>query len=173
MPSISEQRLLVFIGLGAVAIAALFAPWAAAVTTTATMQVTANVQATCTVSSGNLAFGSYTGGTATPVDATTTITATCPPGQSYDIGLNAGLGPSATTSTRMMTISGPGTSTLNYGLFTDSTRSTNWDDIGGTNTVAGTGDSTGQAITVYGRIPAGQNVQTGTYEDTITVTMDY
>jgi spore coat protein U-like protein len=161
------------VGLGAVAIIALSAPRAGAVTTTATMQVTANVQATCTVSTGNLAFGNYTGGSASPVDATTTITATCPPGQSYTIGLNAGLGPAATTSTRKMTISGPGTSTLNYGLFTDSTHATNWDDIGGTNTVAGTGNGAGQSITAYGRIPAGQNVQTGLYEDTITVTMDY
>lgn len=169
---VPAQRFLVLVGLGSVAVAALSAPCADAVTATATMQVTANVQATCTVSSGDLAFGSYTGGTATPVDNTATITATCPPGQTYTIGLDAGLGPSATTTTRMMTLSG-GTATLNYGLFSDTTRATNWDDIGGTNTVSGTGDGTGQAITVYGRIPAGQNVQTGLYEDTITVTMDY
>jgi spore coat protein U-like protein len=145
---------------------------AAAVTTTSTMQVTASVQATCTVASTNLAFGSYTGGQATDLDNTSTITATCPPGQGYTIGLNAGNGPSATTSNRMMTLSS-GTATLNYGLFTESQRTTNWDNIGGTTTVAGTGDGTGQAVTVYGRVPAGQNVQTGNYEDTITVTMDY
>lgn len=161
------------VALGAVLIVALLCTWAGAVTTTATMQVTANVQATCTVSTGNLAFGNYTGGSASPVDATATITATCPPGQGYTIGLSAGLGPGATTATRMMTISGPGSATLNYGLFSDTSHSTNWDDIGGTHTVTGTGNSTGQAITVYGRIPAGQNVQTGLYEDTITVTMSY
>ena len=172
MQPISKQHRRVLVGLGAVVLAALSVPWASAVTTTATMQVTANVQATCTVSTGNMAFGNYTGGQATPLDSTATITATCPPGQSYTVGLNAGLGTGATTSTRMMTLSG-GTATLNYGLFTNSTRATNWDDIGGTNTVAGTGDGTGQAITVYGRVAAGQNVPTGLYEDTITVTMDY
>ena len=168
----SRHPLLVQVGLGAVAIAALSGPWAGAATTTATMQVTANVQATCTVTSGNMAFGNYTGGQATPLDSTATITATCPQGQTYTIGLNAGMGQGATTSTRMMTLSG-GSATLNYGLFTNSTRATNWDDIGGTNTVAGTGDGTGQAITCYGRVPAGQNVPTGLYEDTITVTMSY
>jgi spore coat protein U-like protein len=157
--------------LGALLIAALPLSRAAAVTTTSQMQVTANVQATCTVSSGDMAFGAYQGGTATPVDATATITATCPPGQTYTIGLNAGLG-GGTTSTRMMTLSGGG-ATLNYGLFTETSHTTNWDDIGGTTTHSGTGDGSAQAITVYGRIPAGQNVRTGLYEDTITVTMDY
>jgi spore coat protein U-like protein len=170
MPITPGHRLIV--SLGAVLIAALPLSRAAAVITTSTMQVTANVQATCTVGASNLNFGAYTGGQATPLDATSTLTATCPPGQAYTIGLNEGIGPSATTSTRMMTLS-TGTATLNYGLFSNAARATNWDNIGGANTVAGTGDGTGQAITVYGRIPASQNVQTGTYDDTITVTMDY
>lgn len=169
---ITSGHRLLLISLGAVLITVLPLSRAAAVITTSTMQVTANVQATCTVASTDMAFGAYTGGQATNLDATSTITATCPPGQGYTLGLNAGLGSGATTSTRMMTLSS-GTATLNYGLFTDSTRATNWDDIGGTNTVADIGDGTGQAHTVYGRVPALQNVQTGTYQDTITVTMDY
>jgi spore coat protein U-like protein len=145
---------------------------AAAVTTTSTMQVTAQVTATCTVSAADLNFGPYTGGTASNLDATTTITATCPPGQGYTIGLNEGTGTGATVTNRLMTLSSGG-ATLNYGLFSDSARATHWTDIGGANTVPGTGDGAGQPITVYGRVPSGQNVRTGTYQDTITVTMDY
>lgn len=166
-----KQRLLVLAGLGAVAVAALSGPPAGAVTPTATMNVTATVQATCTVSATDMAFGAYTANATVPVDATSTITVTCPVGQTYTVGLNQGVNGSSTTA-RQMVLSG-GTDLLNYGIFTDTGRATNWDDIGGTTTVAGTGDGTGQDITAYGRVPAGQSPATGLYEDTVTVTLSY
>ena len=170
MHAAPRYRLIAF---GTLLIAALPLLPAAAATTTSTIQVTANVQATCGVNAQDLNFGNYVGATGNPLDATTTITATCPPAQGYSIGLNAGTTTGGTVTSRMMKISGPGTATLNYGLYSDSTHSTIWTDIGGANPVAGTGNGNGQAITVYGRIPSGQNVQTGTYADTITVTMNY
>jgi spore coat protein U-like protein len=157
------------VGLGAVLIAALPASWATGQTQqTATMQVTATVNDNCTVSTSDLAFGAYSGA---QLDSTATIIATCTNLTGYSIGLNAGVVGASTTSRQM---SGPGTDRLNYGLYHEAGRTTNWDDIGGANPLSGqVGTGAAQNITVYGRIPAGQFVQAGSYSDTIQVTLQY
>jgi spore coat protein U-like protein len=70
-------------------------------------------------------------------------------------------------------MTGPGAFLLNYGLFTDATRTTNWGETVGTDTVSGTGTGATQIVTVYGRIPATQNVGIGGYVDTITATVTF
>lgn len=138
---------------------------------TTTFNVTATVAATCTVAATNMGFGTVNVLSGSNVDTTSTITVTCTNGTTYSIGLNPGTGSGATVSDRKMTSGGD---TLNYGLFTDSNRSTNWDDIGGTNVGSGTGSGSGQAHTVYGRVPLGQTtVPPGSYSDTITVTVEF
>ncbi len=132
-----------------------------------TFQVNAEVVASCTVTATNLSFGSYT---LSQLDATSTITTTCTSGADVKIGLNAGTGSSATVKARKMTSSG---NTLEYGLYQDSGRSTNWGNTPGTDTkdIKGTGEA--QVFTVYGRIPANQSSPIGTYTDTITVTVNF
>jgi spore coat protein U-like protein len=67
-----------------------------------------------------------------------------------------------------------GVNTVNYTMYTDAARNTVWGD--GTagsavNSLTGTGGA--QAIPVYGRIPSGQAPATGTYNDTILVTLTF
>ena len=140
---------------------------AAAATATNTFTVTATVSATCAVTPTGLAFGTYA---TAQVDATSSITVTCTSTTPYNVGLDAGTGASATVLARKMTGTG---ATLNYTLYSDSGRTTNWGNTAGTDTVAGTGAGTAQTLTVYGRIPAGQYVVPGNFTDTITATVYY
>lgn len=97
---------------------------------------------------------------------TGTVEVSCGASASYTISLSAGFG---TFASRVMT---GGASQLDYNLFTDSQRVTVWGDgTAGSTTVSATG--TGASYTVYGLIPARQNVPAGSYSDTITVTVTY
>lgn len=141
---------------------------ATAATATATMGVSATVQATCLVSTTALAFGTYTGAT---LNSTSQVSVTCTNSTTYNVGLNSGLASGATVTTRKMT--GPSSALLAYSLFSDSARSVNWGQTVGTDTVSGTGNGSAQAITVYGALPAAQYVTPGAYTDTITATITY
>lgn len=139
-----------------------------AATATATMGVTSTVQATCLISATPLAFGTYTGA---QVDSTGTVSVTCTNTTPYNVGLNVGLATGATVTTRKMT--GPSGALLNYALYSDTGRTTNWGNTVSTDTVAGTGNAASQALTVYGRETAAQYVTPGAYTDTITATITY
>ncbi len=136
--------------------------------TTFTFGVVAVVQAACTISATPLAFGNYM---AVQKDTTGTLTVTCTNTTPYNVGLSVGLAPGATVRTRAMT--GPGAETLNYAIFRDSTRSINWGNTVGTDTLVGQGTGSTQSLSVYGRIPAGQNRRPGSYADTVIATIAY
>ena len=136
--------------------------------TTRTFGVVAVVQAACAISATPLAFGNYTG---VQKDATATLTVTCTDTTPYNVGLSVGLAPGATVRTRAMT--GPAADTLSYAMFQDSPRSVNWGNTIGTDTQVGQGTGSAQNLTVYGRIPAGQNRRPGSYADTVIATITY
>ncbi|MGD0096279.1 MAG: spore coat protein U domain-containing protein [Terracidiphilus sp.] len=137
--------------------------------TTRTIQVTLQqVSPGCGIGANALNFGSYTG---TVLNATTTIQVACTGGTAYNVGLNAGTGVGATVTTREMT--GPAGALLNYKMFSNSGRTTNWGNTIGTDTVAGTGNNGIQNLTVYGEIPSGQTVASGSYADVIITTLTY
>ena len=118
-----------------------------AATATTTFAVTATVAATCLISATPLGFGNYTG----VVDpASSTVTVTCSNTTPYNVGLSAGLATGSTVTTRQMT--GPASALLNYALFSDASRTVNWGQTIGTDTVTGTGNGTAQAINVFGRL---------------------
>ena len=145
---------------------------AAAATATATMGVSATVQATCSITTTPLAFPTYTGAQDDSTGSLS-VTVTCTDTTPYTIGLDAGLGTGATVTTRTMTVGGVG-ATLNYALFQDAGRSIPWGNTPGTDTSASaTGTGAAQLVTVYGRIPAGQLIAPGAYTDTITATVYY
>ncbi|MEQ1439345.1 spore coat U domain-containing protein [Fontimonas sp. SYSU GA230001] len=131
----------------------------------------------CTVSTSPVVFGSYNPISGAAVDSTGTVTVTCTAVVSisvnYSIALGTGLGGSF--APRRMT---SGANTLPYNLYTSASRSTVWGDgSGGTSTVSD-GYTLGLLLvtrnyTVYGRIPASQNVAAGAYADTIVVTVTY
>ena len=121
---------------------------------------------TCTVASPGVVFGSYDPFSAVALDITGTITVTCNTSAPSTISLSPGGG---TYASRKMT---SGAHTLNYNLYTTTTRTIVWGDgTAGTSTVAANG--TIVAKTVYGRIPALQNAFVGSYSDTITVTIAF
>ena len=148
---------------------------AKAATVTTTFTVSATVLSSCAVSATNLAFGSYDPNAATDNDATSAVTVTCTLLTPYHVQLNEGVNSvgGAVTARRMK---GPGASDyLNYALYQDASRTLNWGKTDGVDTV----DDTGAGIllpvahTVYGRITKNQDVNTGAYSDTITVTVSY
>lgn len=149
---------------------ALWANNAAAATATTTMGVSATVSSVCLISANAINLGTYDAVAGTAVTATTTVSATCTSGSTYDVGISVGNGTGATVAARKLT---SGANTLTYSLYSDAGHTTAWGDTVGTNTVAGTGNGTAQSITVYGKINASQNVPAGSYSDTVNVTVTY
>lgn len=157
------------------AIAALSAACAAifpgkAATATSTFQVSATVVKACAISATALAFGNYDPTAASPDDATSTIDVKCTNGTPYSIGLNAGTAPGASVTSRKMT---NGANALGYALYQDSGHTTNWGNAFGPDMVSGTAGASTTTLTVYGRIPQGQNVPVGTFADTVTAIISY
>jgi spore coat protein U-like protein len=138
------------------------------VATTVSFPVTANVPPDCTFSAADLVFGTYRG---VQLDAQSQISLTCTSGTPWNVGLNQGTFAGATVTTRKMT--GPGTSSMSYSLYRDSGRTLNWGNTVGTDTVSGTGSGSTQTVTVFGRVPASQNLSAGSYQDTIIATITF
>ncbi|HEY0283229.1 MAG TPA: spore coat U domain-containing protein [Rhizomicrobium sp.] len=144
-----------------------------AATTTTTFAVTATVLSGCLVTATNLIFGNYSSVSATPTDATSTVTATCSLGVSYTIAADAGIGAGATVAARVMTGT-IGGGLLNYLMHSDAARTALWGNgTLGTATVGGTAALLPQSYTVYGRIPINQYPAAGLYTDLVTVTLTY
>ena len=98
--------------------------------------------ASCTLAYTNLSFGTYTGTLLTGVNQ---ATVNCTSGTQYTLGLNAGTGSGATTTTRKMTSSSG--ATLSYQIFQDAARTRNWGNTTGVDTVAMTGTARTKCFT--------------------------
>lgn len=134
--------------------------------------------ADCTVSASAVAFGNYVYSAASPLDASGNVRVSCSLIGlvsllvSYDIALSTGSGSYAA---RQMS---SGANQLQYNLYTNSARTIVWGDgNGGTSTIS---DSyllglltVERDYPIYGRVPIGQNVPAGGYNDIITVTVTY
>jgi spore coat protein U-like protein len=138
------------------------------------LQFALNISKSCSVSTSPLDFGTLALDAITLKTALTTastaLSGRCTNTTSYTVGLNAGAGPGATTTSRVMSNAA---SVLNYQLWRDSARSLNWGDTVGTDTQPGTGTGLTQNLNLYGSIAAGQAVTPGTYSDTINVILTY
>ena len=69
-----------------------------------------------------------------------------------------------------------GSEPLNYNLYRDAARTAIWGDgTGGTQVYSDPRTPRNQnvTLTVYGRIPAGQDVSVGTYTNTVTATINF
>jgi spore coat protein U-like protein len=160
--------------LSAIALLALTGV-ASANTATSNMSVTATVTSDCTISAGALAFGNY--GLAqvngADLDSTATLTVQCTDGATPTItlgqGQNANTGSTDAAPLRRLK---NGSNYLNYALFSDTNRSVTWGNTAGTGAgYTGTGAST--SVTVFGRVPASQNVLVGSYSDTVVATITF
>lgn len=134
-------------------------------TASSNFDVTIQVLSTCSISASNMTFGSITTGTTSNTDAASSLTVNCSSNTPYTVSLGNGNNYSAG---RRMT---NGEANINYFLYSDSARSTQWNS---TLVKNGTGTGNDQSLDVYGRIPAGQNVaNTGAYGDTVVATVTY
>lgn len=157
-------------GLTLVALAMLWSGGAFAATTTSTFQTQITIQASCTIlAASTLDFGTQ-GALIANVDQTSTVQVQCTNTTPYNIGFDAGTGAGATVTNRKMTSGG---ATINYSLFSNAGRTTNWGNTVGTDTVSATGNGASQSYTVYGRVPPQTTPAPATYTDTITITVTY
>ena len=128
------------------------------------LDVTANVVANCTITTLPVAFGTYDPLSATPDDdgvGTITIRCTRGAGASIDLGGGANF-----SGGRRMT---DGTMFLGYELYSDAPGGTVWNSLA----IAPSANFAARDFSVYGRIPAGQDVQVGAYSDTVVATINY
>jgi spore coat protein U-like protein len=162
---------------GAVALALGAASSVDAGTATSNLSVTASVTANCTISTSPVAFGAYdpiVANASSALNGTGTVSVTCTTGASTTVtlgqGSNADTGSTAAAPLRRM--KDTGTDFLSYALYSENTRTTVWGDTAGTG-LAHTGTGTLTALTVYGQIPAGQNVPAANYSDTVVATVTF
>ena len=166
-----------FLGLaafGGVALAAAaFGPTASAATATANLGVSATVTNNCTISTAAVAFGSYdpvVAHASANLDGSGTVTVACTKGAVATVGL--GLGSNASASVRRL--KDAGTNYITYELYQDSGRSTVWGNAGAGLLSPGAAPSkVARNFTVYGRVPANQDVPAGTYNDTVVATVNF
>jgi spore coat protein U-like protein len=128
---------------------------------------------TCSIGSATgVVFGSYDIFSGSPVDSTGTISYLCSDvGGADSIIIHLSKGSSATYSPRTLV---SGLYELSYNLYLDAARSSIWGDA-----TSGTSEygplipqgGVSTDVTLYGRIPAGQNAHVGTYSDTVVVTL--
>jgi spore coat protein U-like protein len=130
-------------------------------------------EAACTISTTAVAFGTYNVFSASPDDATGRITFRCTAPRPPLVTIQLDKGGAPSFNPRQMR---QGSEILNYNLYLDSTRSTIWGDgTGGSQTFTQSNPQANRNInvTVYGRIPAGQDVRAGAYSATVTATISF
>ena len=122
--------------------------------------------ASCVIAPQGVSFGNYDPFSGSDLEAVGNIRLEC----DAVVGVTTSLSPGAGSySARQMSNA---TSNLAYNLFTSSQRIAVWGDgSGGSDTVSATVQAAD--FPVYGTIPARQNVTTGTYQDTVIITVTY
>ncbi|HEU4522321.1 MAG TPA: spore coat U domain-containing protein [Thermoanaerobaculia bacterium] len=140
------------------------------------LDVTANVDAVCTIVANAVAFGAYDplGG---DVDAAGSVDVTCTKGSTglrIDLaaGNNFGSGPSGATY-RAMQHTVTATEFLSYQLFTDAARTDVWGEDAAGLSIADAPSSAVRNFPVYGRIPGTQDVAVGSYADVVVAEINY
>jgi spore coat protein U-like protein len=132
----------------------------------------AHAAPSCTISSTSVNFGSYNVFTGSATDSTGSVTINCN-GSAHNIIVTLSQGASSTFNPRTMQKGGE---TLTYNLYRDAARTTIWGDgTGGTSTYtnANPPNNSDVNLTVYGRVPAGQDVSAGTYSDTVAAVINF
>jgi len=131
--------------------------------------------AACTVSTTSVTFGAYDVFSPAPLTSAGSITVSCNPTSPGNVRVSIGQSPGAGFNPRQMKHSSL-SDRLNYNLFTNSSMTVIWGDgTGGYPrvTIARVFKNNPVTLTVYGRIPQGQDVSAGQYSDTLTVTINY
>lgn len=139
----------------------------------------------CTAVATPLVFGSYSSPGGARLDSSAAVQVSCTPAYlllacnvSYTVSLSAG----AVGSPGARQMAG-GSGRLGYELYRDAARSVPWGDGGGSGAAVAGSIATSllglvcapgaRNHTVYGRIPANQNVPAGVYQDQVVLTITY
>lgn len=134
---------------------------------------TARVDAAqCSVSTTPIVFGTYNVFSTSPVDSTGTVSYRCN-GGAHGLLVTITKGQSVTFLPREL---GKGLEKLSYNLFHDAARTSVWGDYAsGTSAHLDPHPPNNQNVnvTVYGRIPPGQDISAGSYSDTVTVVVNF
>jgi spore coat protein U-like protein len=125
----------------------------------------------CTISVTSVAFGSYNVFTTTADDSTGTITYSCN-STARNISISLSDGSSSTFSPRTMR---KGSEVLQYNLYRNAARTNIWGDgTGGTSVYTRANPPNGNvSLTIYGRIPALQDVSAGNYSDRVSAVINF
>lgn len=127
--------------------------------------------ANCTVTATPLAFGKYDPLSAAPRNRNARITLTCNGQGTFIVALSTG--ESGSYDPRYMT-GGAGSDQLNYNLYTSVAHTSIFGDgTNGTRAVSQRFKNNTKRVTVYGQIPAMENIAAGNYSDTITVSVTF
>ena len=138
----------------------------------------ASAATTCSLATGNAVFGSYDVFSPGSLDTSTTVVITCSrSGGPQNITIDMAIGPGSyggTTFNRKMKTNGG--DLLRYNLFKDAGKTAIWGQVSGldtfTQTLAVPNKSSAQlTATIYGSIPAGQDVSKGLYSDSVVITV--
>lgn len=139
-------------------------------TATGNLSVSVNVANVCTISSPTLSFGSHTRGANHDVSANFSVA--CTNGTTGVITLDEGANAdSSSTPAAPVRRMANGASYITYSLSAVSAGGAEWDALTGSEYVSSS--SAASNVTVYGRIPTGQDVPAGDYTDTVLATITY
>ena len=148
---------------------------AVAATDTSNLTISSSVSNNCIISTTALSFGAYdpiVANATDPLAGTGTVSTTCTTGANATITLGQGQNAAGdSTDTLPLRQLAAGANRLGYNLYTDETGNL-WGNTAGTG-FSFIGDGDEQISTVYGAIPAGQNVPAGVYSDTVTATVTF
>lgn len=132
-----------------------------------------SAQAACTITTTSMVFGVYDMFSAAPLDTNGSVVFRCD-NKDKDITISIDRGGAPSFNPRRLL---NGSQALNYNLYLNAARTVIWGDgTGGTqNYFNHNPNPNNQNITIpiYGRIFAGQDVGTGAYTNTLTVTIDF
>ena len=144
-------------------------PCAAAGRATNQFQVSVSPVSNCTVSALPLSFFIPVP-TNVNVDSTSTITIKCPPQTAWTVDIDTGL---YSNGINRRVFNAGYNAYINYDVYKDPPRSAVW-GTGGTKNVGGnSGPTGGSLLTVYGRVASVKTLKTGSYLDTLTVTVTF
>jgi spore coat protein U-like protein len=131
-----------------------------------------HAEAACTISTTAVSFGSYNVFNASATPANGTVTYRCGAGD-HNITISISTGSSGSFGTRTMK---NGAENLTYNLYLDAAFATVWGDGSGTTgqySSKNPPNGTDVSLTVYGRVPALQDVSVGSYTDTVIATINF
>lgn len=129
-------------------------------------------EAACTISTTPVNFGSYDVFNTSATPANGTITYRCGAAD-HNITISISTGSSGSFANRTMKKI---TENLTYNLYLDTAFATVWGDGSGTTgqySIKNPPNGTDVPLTVYGRVPALQDVSVGSYSDTVIATINF